>query len=130
MDYQRRKVNNGPEILIVEDSPTQAEQLKHLLEEQGYSVRRAANGKEALAAVGQRKPTLIITDVLMPGMDGFTLCKEIKSRGELNDVPVVLMTSLSSPQDVMKGLACGADNFIRKPYEEKYLLKRIEFILA
>ncbi|MBI1940202.1 MAG: response regulator [Acidobacteria bacterium] len=130
MDYQRRKVNKGPEILIVEDSPTQAEQLKHLLEEQGYSVRRAANGKEALAAVGQRKPTLIITDVLMPGMDGFTLCKEIKSRGELNDVPVVLMTSLSSPQDVMKGLACGADNFIRKPYEEKYLLKRIEFILA
>ena len=130
MDSQRRHVSRGAEILIVEDSPTQAEQLRHLLEEWGYSVRCAANGKEALTAVSQRKPTLIITDVLMPGMDGFALCKEVKSRSDLNDVPVVLMTSLSSPQDVMKGLACGADNFIRKPFEEDHLLSRIEYILA
>jgi PAS domain S-box-containing protein len=126
----RKTTQDGADILIVEDSPTQAEQLRYLLEEQGYSVRHAANGNEALGAVRQRKPKLIITDILMPGMDGFALCKEIKSRQDLNDVPVVLMTSLSSPQDVMKGLACGADNFIRKPYEEKYLLKRIEYILA
>jgi PAS domain S-box-containing protein len=130
MDSQRIQVNTGAEILIVEDSPTQAEQLRYLLEEQGYSVTAAENGKQALDAVRRRKPAMIVTDVLMPGMDGFTLCKEVKSCKDLNDVPVVLMTSLSSPQDVMKGLACGADNFIRKPYEENYLLKRIEYILA
>jgi DNA-binding response OmpR family regulator len=126
----KRATPNGVEILIVEDSPPQAERLKYLLEEEGYSIRHAANGNEALDAARQRKPNLIITDVLMPGMDGFTLCKEVKSCQDLNDIPVVLMTSLSSPQDVMKGLACGADNFIRKPYEERYLLKRIEYILA
>ena len=125
-----RTENRGAEILIVEDSPTQAEQLRYLLEEQGYVVAAAVNGKAALETARQRKPKLIISDVLMPGMDGFTLCKEIKSREDLNDVPVVLMTSLSSPQDVMKGLACGADSFIRKPYEAKYLLKRIDYILA
>jgi PAS domain S-box-containing protein len=126
----RKSNNKGVEILIVEDSPTQAVQLRYLLEEQGYSVKAAVNGNEALDAARRHKPTLIITDVLMPGMDGFTLCREVKSCQELSDVPVVMMTSLSSPQDVMKGLACGADNFIRKPYEERYLLRRIEYILA
>ncbi|MBI4165217.1 MAG: response regulator [Acidobacteria bacterium] len=130
MDVSRGTLNRGADILIAEDSPTQAEQLRFLLEEQGYAVAAAGNGKVALEMACQRKPTLIITDVLMPGMDGFTLCKEIKAHKELNDVPVVLMTSLSSPQDVLKGLACGADNFIRKPYEKRYLLKRIEYILA
>lgn len=130
MGAQMRVVNKGAEILIVEDSPTQAEQLRYLLEKQGYVVAAAVNGKAALEAARERKPTLIITDVLMPGMDGFTLCKNIKSQEEFKDVPVVLMTSLSSPQDVLRGLACGADSFIRKPYEEKYLLKRIEYILA
>ena len=125
-----RTQTRGAEILIVEDSPTQAEKLRFLLEEQGYAVAAAVNGKVALEMACQRKPALIITDVLMPGMDGFALCKEIKAHKDLNDVPVVLTTSLSSPQDVLKGLACGADNFIRKPYEKWYLLKRIEYILA
>ncbi|MBI4462805.1 MAG: response regulator, partial [Acidobacteria bacterium] len=121
---------NNVEILLVEDSPTQAEQLKHLLEGRGYTVTLAGNGKQALGAARKRKPTLVVTDVVMPEMDGYTLCKEIKFDRELKDTPVVLVTSLSSPQDVLKGLECGADNFITKPYEEKYLLSRIEYILA
>jgi signal transduction histidine kinase/CheY-like chemotaxis protein len=66
----------------------------------------------------------------MPGMDGYMLCKEIKAREKLKDIPVMLLTSLSNPQDVVKGLYCGADSFLRKPYDEKYLLSRIEYILA
>ena len=124
------KREKSVEILIVEDSPTQAEQLKYLLEMNGYSVTSAANGKEALSMLRKYKPTLIISDIIMPEMDGYTLCKEIKSDKELKDILVILVTSLSSPQDVLKGLECGADNFITKPYDEKYLLSRIRYILA
>ncbi len=63
------------EILIAEDSPTQAEKLRYLLEEHGYSVVATSNGKQALAAARQRKPTLIVSDVMMPEMDGYTLCR-------------------------------------------------------
>src|SRR5712691_1868629 len=129
MDPQKRATHQGVEILVAEDSPTQAEQLKHLLTERGYTVRVAANGKQALAAMHQCKPTLIISDVVMPEMGGYALCKEIKSQAELKDVPVILLTSLSKAQDVIKGLECGADNFIRKPYDEKYLLSRVDYIL-
>lgn len=117
-------------ILIAEDSPTQAEQLKHLLEEQGYTVTVAANGKQALAAARERKPALILSDIVMPEMDGYTLCKQIRSDKELEDTPVMLVTSLTKPHDILKGLECGADNFITKPYEEKYVLSRIQHILS
>jgi two-component system, sensor histidine kinase and response regulator len=121
---------NGVEILIAEDSQTQAEQLTHYLSARGYAVTVARDGKQALAAALRHKPAMIITDVVMPEMDGYTLCKEIKSLPALKDVPVVLLTSLSRPQDIIKGLECSADSFIRKPYDDKYLLSRVEYILT
>ena len=117
------------EILIAEDSPTQAEQLRYLLEQHGCVVASAANGKEALAAARRRKPDLIISDVVMPEMDGYGLCKRIKSDEKLKNIPFVLVTMLSDTQDVIRGLECGADNFIRKPYDERYLLSRIHYLL-
>ncbi len=117
-------------ILIAEDSKTQAERLRHLLAEHGFAVAVARDGAQALNLAREQTPTLILSDVLMPGMDGYTLCKQIKSDPKLNEVPVVLMTSLSSPQDVLKGLECGADNFFRKPVEEGHLMARINYILA
>ncbi|HEY2937311.1 MAG TPA: response regulator, partial [Gaiellaceae bacterium] len=118
------------EILIVEDSPTQAERLRYLLDASGYTVRVAGDGAAALAAVRELLPALVITDVVMPGMDGYELCKAIKSDDELGDVPVILLTSLAQPEDVVRSLACGADNFIRKPYDERYLLSRVGNILT
>jgi PAS domain S-box-containing protein len=123
-------MNNHVEVLIVEDSPTQREQLQHLLEEAGYAVRGAGNGQEALESMQARKPTLVISDVVMPGMDGYAFCKEVKSRPELKDIPVILVTALSSPQDVINGLQSGADNFVRKPYDARELLSRINYILT
>jgi PAS domain S-box-containing protein len=121
----------GPiQILIAEDSPTQAAQLEYHLTSEGYQVIAAANGREALAAAGRHKPTLVITDVVMPEMDGYMLCKSLKAQPQLKDVPVILLTSLSSPQDVLQGLECGADNFIRKPYNPQYLLSQVEYILT
>jgi signal transduction histidine kinase len=121
---------HGAEIVIAEDSQTQAERLSHYLNTRGYAVTVTKDGKQALAAALQGKPAMVITDVLMPEMDGYTLCKEIKSLPALKDVPVVLLTSLSRPQDIVKGLECGADSFIRKPYDDKYLLSRVEYILT
>lgn len=122
--------NPRGEILIVEDSPTQAEQLQYVLEESGYRVRAAKNGAEALAMAEAGKPTLVISDVVMPGMDGFELCRRVKSRARLQETPVILLTSLTSAHDVIRGLECGADNFIRKPFEAQELLARIDYILT
>src|SRR6266516_1098220 len=116
-------------ILIAEDSPTQAQQLQHLLEQHGYHVTIAANGRAALEAAQDCKPTLIISDVIMPEIDGYELCRRVKSDARLADVPLILVTTLSDPQDVIRGLECRADNFILKPYDERYLLGRVQFVL-
>lgn len=123
MDHDQR------EILLAEDSPTQAEQLRYILEKRGYRVTVALNGREALNRVMQRPPALVLTDVVMPEMDGYTLCAAIKS-SSANDVPVMLLTSLNDPADVIKGLEAGADSFVFKPYDERYLLARIDSLLA
>jgi two-component system sensor histidine kinase/response regulator len=115
-------------ILIVEDSPTQTKLLRFILEENGCSVNSANNGVKALECVRQRKPNLIITDIVMPEMDGFALCKAIKSDPDLKSIPIMLLTSLSDPQDVIKGLQAGADNFLTKPYQDTFLISRIQYI--
>ena len=121
--------NKKAKILIVEDSPTQSEELKYILEKKGYNVDAVTNGKEAIEYLDGDIPTIIISDVMMPEMDGYQLCRKIKSDDRLKNIPVVLLTTLSNPDDVVKGLDCGADNFVTKPYEESVLLSRIEYIL-
>lgn len=130
MNSQKTTMDNGVEILVVEDSPTQAEQLRHLLEDSGYTVISAANGKQALAAVQERKPALIVSDIVMPEMDGYELCRHLKADESLKEIPVILLTALSDPREVIKGLGCGADNFVTKPYSEKFLVSRIRNIFA
>jgi len=125
-----KKPRSPLEILVAEDSFTQAEQLRHMLEEHGYRLATARNGGEALAALEQRTPTLVISDIVMPEMDGYELCRRIKQDEKLRDIPVILLTSLSDPTDVMRGLESGADSFIFKPYDQQYLLARISYILA
>jgi PAS domain S-box-containing protein len=117
------------DILIAEDSPTQARHLQHILENRGYSVTVGANGRLALDAALRRKPALLISDVVMPEMDGYELCCQIKQHPTLRDTPVILVTTLSDPHDVIRGLECGADQFILKPYDEGHLLDRVQFML-
>ncbi|MBV6324811.1 hybrid sensor histidine kinase/response regulator [Duganella violaceipulchra] len=117
------------EILIVEDSPTQAERLRRLIQSMRYGARVAGNGQLALDAIRERKPHLVLSDIVMPEMDGYTLCRAIKADPELRDIPVILVTSLMDPKDIIRGIECGADNFIRKPYAEDYLLNRIGHML-
>jgi DNA-binding response OmpR family regulator/anti-sigma regulatory factor (Ser/Thr protein kinase) len=116
-------------ILIAEDSPTQAKRLQYILEQQGYRVTSTTNGRLALQAAQRDKPALIITDVVMPEMSGYELCRQVKTDAGLADIPVVLVTTLSDPNDVIRGLECRADNFILKPYDSAQLLHRVQFVL-
>jgi PAS domain S-box-containing protein len=120
----------GLDILIVEDSPTQAEFLRHFLEKGLYRVTVANNGVQALASIGSRLPALVISDVIMPEMGGYELCRRIKADEKTRDIPVILLTSLTDAEDVLAGLDCGADSYITKPYDEEYLLTLIPRIIA
>jgi hypothetical protein len=123
--------SNGPvKILIAEDSDTQAQQLRHILEQQKYEVGIANNGRLALEMAPQFQPALIISDVVMPEMDGYELCRRLKEDSALHGTPVILVTTLSDPQDVIRGLECGADNFVLKPFDVHYLLGRVRYVLA
>jgi PAS domain S-box-containing protein len=117
-------------ILVVEDSPTQAERLRHILDGEGYRVELAGNGRIALERVAAARPELVISDVNMPEMDGYQLSQRLKEDGGSPAVPVILVTSLSDPGDVIRGLECGADCFVLKPYDERYLLGRVRHVLA
>jgi signal transduction histidine kinase len=122
--------NDSPLVLIAEDSVTQSRRLQYILEQQCYRVVSKSNGRAALQAARDERPALIISDVVMPEMSGYELCHQIKQDPDLRDVPVILVTTLSDPQDVIRGLECGADNFILKPYETDQLLRRIQLVLV
>jgi two-component system sensor histidine kinase/response regulator len=117
------------EILIVEDSPTQAERLRRLIQSAGYRVRVASNGQRALNLIRERLPQLIVSDIVMPEMNGYDLCRALKADAALAAIPVILVTALNDAKDIIRGIESGADNFIRKPYSEDYLLNRIGQVL-
>jgi PAS domain S-box-containing protein/diguanylate cyclase (GGDEF)-like protein len=118
------------EVLVVEDSPTQAQHLARLLAaEPGWKVRIASEGSAALAEVARLRPHLIISDIAMPGMDGFTLCRTLKDDPLHADIPVVLLTRLASLNDIVQALESGADSFVRKPYDGVQLRDRLRRIL-
>lgn len=118
------------EILVVEDSLTQAIRLRHTLQHHGYKIELARDGQEALNAIRQRPAQIVISDVEMPVMDGYEMCRHLKSDETLRHIPVILLTSLSAPRDVIKGLDCGAESFMVKPYDEQLLLSRIRYLLG
>jgi len=115
-------------ILIADDSRTQRERLRMLLARAGYDVETAADGEEAMVRVEQSPPDLIVSDVVMPGLDGFAFCQAVRANPATRRVPFILVTEWSAPTDVVRGLEAGADNFIPKPYDEDQLLGRIERI--
>ena len=130
VDQDNQPMSQDVDILIVEDSATQAEMLKHLMQDSGYQVAVASNGKEALVKVKSHHPNLIISDIVMPEMDGYTLCRRLKDEETTQDIPVVLMTALSEPQEVIKAVQAKADAFMRKPIREQNFLDRIQDVLS
>jgi PAS domain S-box-containing protein len=117
-------------ILVVEDSPTQLEALRFLLEEAGFAVVAATNGREGLAAAGANRIDVVVSDIVMPEMDGYALCQALRADEALRHIPVILLTSLADPRDVVRGLESGANNFICKPFDAGALLARVRNVLA
>lgn len=117
-------------ILIVEDSKTQAMFLMNMLEVRGYELKHVFNGVEALDLLKKEKPDIIISDVVMPLMDGYDLCKTIKSDSRLSDIPVILLTSMTDPQNLLQALISGADSFLTKPYKIQAVTNCLQTILA
>ena len=117
-------------VLIAEDSPTQAEHLRMVLQSEGFEVAVAPDGKKGLELFRSWRPDVVVTDVLMPGLSGYDLCRKIKEDPMGKDVPVILLTTLKDPMDIIEGLALGATNFITKPYEPDQLVARVRNVLA
>ena len=120
-------------ILILEDSLTQAVEIQYIVESAGFDSEVVINGKKALEFLNNpqnKKPDVIISDVVMPEMTGTEFCNIIKNDEKYKNIPVILLTSLSDPKDVISGLECGADNFITKPYQKEYLINKINYIIS
>jgi two-component system, sensor histidine kinase and response regulator len=118
----------GERILLVDDSATQVEATRAVLERHGFEVATASTGEDALAVAQQAPFDLVLSDVVMPGMSGYQLCHAIKHQVP-QPPPVVLLTSLTDPRDIVRGVECGADNYITKPYEPAHLVDRIRHVL-
>jgi len=122
-------MENEINILIIEDSITQAEKLRYILESNDYNVTHAIDAEIAIEILKNQIPDIIISDIVMPGMDGYQFCSKVKTIEQFNTIPIILLTSLSNPQDVMRGLECGADSFLVKPFDEDLLIERIHYFI-
>ncbi|MCA1945221.1 MAG: response regulator, partial [Desulfovibrio sp.] len=122
-----------PVVLVAEDSPTQALKLQFLLEDAGYTVLLASDGEQALhLATDQQaahRPDIVITDILMPWLDGYQFTKALREHPATASLPVLMLTTLSDPKDIVQGMECGADAIVTKPYDDGQLLDQIARLL-
>jgi two-component system alkaline phosphatase synthesis response regulator PhoP len=116
-------------ILIVEDEETVGKLLQWQLEWGGYSTVWVASGKAALVAAAERRPDLVLLDILLPDVDGYEVCRQLRQRYHQSVMPVVMLTALSQPVDQLRGFAHGADAYLTKPYDGDELLRTIELLL-
>lgn len=117
-------------ILLIEDSPTQGHRFRYQLEDAGYEVELCADAETGLIAFERGRFDLVISDIVLPGMSGFELCRRIKARPEAERMPVVLMTQLEDPRDILRALEAGADNYVSKSEAEAILVPHIEALLS
>jgi len=112
-------------VLLVEDEPAQREVLAYNLEAEGFDVTRAASGDEALVVVDEIEPDLILLDWMLPGVSGIEICRRLKSRTTLRDVPIIMISARTEEVDRVRGLETGADDYVVKPYSVVELMARV-----
>ncbi|MDH3390950.1 MAG: response regulator, partial [Desulfobulbaceae bacterium] len=117
------------QILVVEDEEDILELVSFNLKKQGYQVRGVTSGEEALQEVRRKIPSLIILDLMLPGVDGFDVCKSLKNNPRTKAVPIVMLTARSEEADIVIGLELGADDYLTKPFSPRELIARVRAIL-
>jgi response regulator RpfG family c-di-GMP phosphodiesterase len=120
---------SNPVILCVDDEPANLKLLERTLGSSGYQVIKAKDGREALDIIGSRTVDLVLTDVMMPGIDGLETCRRIKRDERYRHIPVVMITALDSKTDRIRGIEAGADEFLAKPYDHGEVLARVKMLL-
>ncbi len=128
MPWKNDIFNDSPEgcsILVVEDDLMQRMLLTNVLEAKGYGIIQAEDGEDALKQLEGASPDLIISDIVMPNMDGFEFCRRVKNSPDTQMIPVILVTSLDTKEDVLKGIDAGANEFLTKPIEPRELSLRV-----
>jgi two-component system sensor histidine kinase/response regulator len=123
-------VPSQPTILVVEDEEAILEIITLFLEDEGFHVRQALNGETALALLEEAKPDLIISDIRMPGMDGFALCEQVRANPDFGQLPFIFLTGRDERADVRRGMGLGADDYLTKPFEPEELLSAVQVRLA
>ncbi len=118
-----------PKILVVDDDAFIRRPLEFILREEGFDPRTAVDGDEGLAKISEDPPDLIILDLMMPGRDGFDVCRTVKSNPEHADIPIILLSARGREQDRDRGLSLGAADFMTKPYSPSELLRKIRELL-
>jgi signal transduction histidine kinase len=116
-------------VLIVDDDPTARETLVAMLEGEGYDLQLAKDGIQALRMLEQVQPDLILLDIMMPGMDGFEVCRRIRSTPALAEVPIIILTALDDRDSLLRGIESGADDFLTKPVDRRELIARLRTII-
>ncbi len=117
-------------ILLVDDEQDAVKMLKDLLENEGYECITAYTGKRAIERVNEEKPDLVILDIMMPDMDGLSVCKDIKNNPKTKGTKVIMLTSKDNGDTLQESIEQKADWFVAKPYDNKYILMRIAKILS
>ncbi|MFU8860957.1 MAG: response regulator [Cyclonatronaceae bacterium] len=126
MAVSNAKNMQNPLILIVDDIPRNLQVLGNILKNEGYETAVATSGKQALATIDKAKPDLILLDIMMPEMDGFEVCNEIKSNVEYKDISIIFLTGKSDADEIVKGFSLGASDYITKPFQKSELLARVK----
>ncbi len=117
-------------ILVVDDEPAIGRMVKMSLSYEGYDARTAINGFEAMESVVDWKPYLLVLDIMMPGMDGYEVCAEIKNKPETKNIKVIFLTARGSSGDERKGFAVGGDDFIVKPFDPEVLIEKVKELIG
>ena len=118
-----------PRILIIDDDPAIAELVAINLELAGYDVNRAEDGLKGQALAVQLQPDLVMLDLMLPKVDGFTVCQRIRRDERISDIPILMLTALGQTQDKVDGFNAGADDYLTKPFEVEEMLVRVRALL-
>jgi DNA-binding response OmpR family regulator len=120
----------GKKILIADDEPNIVVSLEFLMKQKGYEVRVVNDGEEALSAVGDFGPDLILLDVMMPRMSGYDVCQKIRENAAWAAIKIVMLSAKGRDIEVTKGIAMGADAYVTKPFSTKELMARVQELLG